>query len=71
MHCVCVCQALEQERYSLQKEVELKTRMLESLQSDHDCVKKQQQQQLEEQRHHLERSHSSTLTELNHKVWQH
>lgn len=66
--CMCVCQALEQERYSLQKEVELKTRMLESLQSDHDCVKKQQQQQLEEQRHHLERSHSSALTELNHKV---
>lgn len=63
-----MCQALEQERYSLQKEVELKTRMLESLQSDHDCVKKQQQKQLEEQRHHLERSHGSALTELNNKV---
>lgn len=65
---VRMCQALEQERYSLQKEVELKTRMLESLQSDHDCVKKQQQQQLEEQRHHLEWSHSGALTELNDKV---
>lgn len=42
--------------------------MLESLQSDHDCLKKQQQQQLQEQRHRLERSHSSTLTELNDKV---
>lgn len=66
---VCVCvQALEQDRYSLQKEVELKTRMLESLQSDHDCVKRQQQQQLQEQRHRLERSHSSALAELNDKV---
>lgn len=61
-------QALEQDRYSLQKEVELKTRMLESLQSDHDCVKKQQQEQLQEQRHRLERSHSSALAELNGKV---
>lgn len=61
-------EALEQDRYSLQKEVELKTRMLESLQSDHDCVKKQQQQQLQEQRHRLERSHSSALTELNDKL---
>ncbi|XP_032384293.1 protein Spindly [Etheostoma spectabile] len=61
-------EALEQDKYSLQREVELKSRMLESLQSDHDCVKKQQRQQLEDQRVHLERSHSAALSELNNKV---
>lgn len=60
--------ALEQDKYSLQKEVELKTRMLESLQSDHDCVKNQQRRQLQEQQEHLERSHSTAVNELNNKV---
>ncbi|KAM8910203.1 protein Spindly isoform 2-T2 [Spinachia spinachia] len=58
-------EALEQENYSLQKQVELKTRMLDSLQSDHDCVKKQQRQQLEELKLHLDRSHRTELSELN------
>ncbi|XP_070769636.1 protein Spindly [Enoplosus armatus] len=61
-------EALEQEKYSLQKEVELKTRMLGSLQSDYDCVKNQQRQQLQEQEEHLERSHSTALKELNKKM---
>ncbi|TNN63891.1 Protein Spindly [Liparis tanakae] len=61
-------EALEQEKYSLQKDVELKTRMLHSLQSDHDCVKSQQSQQLEDQQVHLERSHSTVLNELNKKM---
>ncbi|XP_059202481.1 protein Spindly [Centropristis striata] len=61
-------EALEQEKYSLQREVELKTRMLKSLQSDYDCVKKQQGQQFEEKQEQLERSHSAALNELNNKV---
>ncbi|XP_018549909.1 protein Spindly [Lates calcarifer] len=61
-------EALEQDKYSLQKEVELKTRMLESLQSDYDCVKNQQKQQLQEQQEHLERNHSMALNELNNKM---
>lgn len=69
--CVYVWQALEQDKYSLQKEVELKTRMLESLQADHDCVKNQQRQQLQEQRESLEWSHSTAVNELNDKVQPH
>ncbi|XP_037635996.1 protein Spindly isoform X2 [Sebastes umbrosus] len=61
-------EALEQDKYSLQKDVALKTRMVESLQSDYDCVKNQQTQQLEEQQVHLERSHSAALNELNNKM---
>lgn len=66
----CVSKVLEQDKYSLQKEVALKTRMLESLQSDYDCVKNQQRQQLQEQQEHLERSHSTAVSELNNKVQQ-
>lgn len=68
---MCVPQALEQDKYSLQKEVELKTRMLESLQSDFDCVKNQQKRHLQEQQEHLERAHSMALSELHNKVQQH
>uniref|UniRef100_I3K0E9 Protein Spindly n=1 Tax=Oreochromis niloticus TaxID=8128 RepID=I3K0E9_ORENI len=63
-------EALEQDKYSLQKEVELKTRMLESLQSDFDCVKNQQKRYLQEQQEHLERAHSMALSELHNKVQQ-
>uniref|UniRef100_A0A3Q1G7C5 Protein Spindly n=1 Tax=Acanthochromis polyacanthus TaxID=80966 RepID=A0A3Q1G7C5_9TELE len=61
-------EALEQDKYSLQKEVELKTRMLASLHSDYDCVKSQQEQQLQEQQEHLERNHSVVLNELQNKM---
>ncbi|XP_074503939.1 protein Spindly isoform X1 [Sebastes fasciatus] len=61
-------EALEQDKYSLQKDVALKTRMVESLQSDYDCVKNQQTQQLEEQQVLLERSHNAALNELNNKM---
>ncbi|KAF7649235.1 hypothetical protein LDENG_00144760, partial [Lucifuga dentata] len=60
--------ALKQDKYSLQREVELKTRMLESLQSECECVKQQQTQQLQQQKDHLERSHSQTLSQLSNKV---
>uniref|UniRef100_A0A3P8X406 Protein Spindly n=1 Tax=Cynoglossus semilaevis TaxID=244447 RepID=A0A3P8X406_CYNSE len=61
-------EALEQDKYSLQKEVDLKTRMLESLRSDYDCLKNQQTQHLLEQQQHLERNHSLAVSELNNKV---
>ncbi|XP_030595648.1 protein Spindly [Archocentrus centrarchus] len=61
-------EALEQDKYSLQKEVELKTRILESLQSDFECVKNQQKRQLQEQQEHLERTHSMALSELHNKI---
>ncbi|KAJ0002849.1 hypothetical protein NQD34_007998 [Periophthalmus magnuspinnatus] len=61
-------EVLEQEKYSLQKEVELKSRMLESLQFEFEGVKNQQRQQLQEQEELLERNHNVTLTELNNKV---
>ncbi|KAM6924027.1 protein Spindly [Xenentodon cancila] len=61
-------EALEQDKYSLQREVELKSRMLESLQSEYDCVKSQQSRQLQEQREHLERSHSVAVSELQNQM---
>ncbi|KAM9740861.1 protein Spindly [Menidia menidia] len=61
-------EALEQEKYSLQKEVELKNRMLESLQSEYDCFKKQLKQQLQEQQEHLEMNHSMAVNELHNKA---
>lgn len=63
-----VFKVLEQDKYSLQKELELKTRMLQSLQSDFDYMKSQQMQQAQEQQQHLERTHSTVLSELNNKV---
>lgn len=66
-----VLKVLEQDKYSLQKEVELKIRMLESLQSDFDYMKNQQVQLVQEQQQHLERIHSTALSELNGKVEQH
>lgn len=68
---MCVPKVLEQDKYSLQKEVELRTRMVESLQSDYDYVKSQQRRQLQEQQEHLEQSHSTALKELSNKVQQH
>ncbi|XP_036933670.1 protein Spindly [Acanthopagrus latus] len=60
-------EAVEQEKYTLQKEVDLKSRILQSLQSDYDCLKNQQTQQLQEQES-VERSHSTALSELNNKM---
>lgn len=61
-------EVLEQDKYSLQKEVELKSRMVESLQFEFDCVKNQQKQQLQEQQEVLDRTHNVALTDLNNKV---
>ncbi|XP_053735468.1 protein Spindly [Synchiropus splendidus] len=61
-------EAREQEKYSLQKEIELKTRMMESLKSDYDLFQSQQSQKLQEELEVLERKHSLTVCELNNKV---
>lgn len=66
-----VFKALEQEKYSLQKELELKTRMLQSLESDFDYMKKQQMQDAQEQQQHREQLHSTALSELNNQVEHH
>lgn len=66
-----VFKALEQDKYSLQKELDLKTRMLQSLQSDFDYMKNQQIQHAQEQRQYLEQIHSTALSELNNQVEHH
>uniref|UniRef100_A0A1A8JIB7 Protein Spindly n=1 Tax=Nothobranchius kuhntae TaxID=321403 RepID=A0A1A8JIB7_NOTKU len=61
-------EALEQDKYSLQRELDLKTQMLEFLQSDYETFKKQQKQTLDEHQEHLERSHNMALSELHNKI---
>ncbi|XP_051514689.1 protein Spindly-like isoform X2 [Myxocyprinus asiaticus] len=63
-----VIEAVEQEKYSLQREVELKGRMLESLRSEFDIVKNHLKHQLEQQQTLLERSHALEISDLKNKV---
>uniref|UniRef100_A0A673GMM4 Uncharacterized protein n=1 Tax=Sinocyclocheilus rhinocerous TaxID=307959 RepID=A0A673GMM4_9TELE len=63
-----VIEDLEQEKYTLQREVELKARMLESLRSEFDLVKTQQKHQMEQQQTLLERNHALDLSDLKNKV---
>ncbi|XP_073676435.1 protein Spindly isoform X2 [Garra rufa] len=63
-----VIEVLEQEKYSLQREVELKARMLESLRSEFDLVKNQQKHQMEQQQTLLERNHALELSDLKNKL---
>ncbi|KTF87694.1 hypothetical protein cypCar_00020096 [Cyprinus carpio] len=63
-----VIEALEQEKYSLQREAELKARMLESLRSEFDLVKSQQKHQMEQQQTLLERNHALELSDLKNKL---
>ncbi|KAM9794927.1 protein Spindly [Neosynchiropus ocellatus] len=62
-------EALEQEKYSLQKDVELKTRVMESLKSDYELTQNQQSQRLQDELEALGRKHSLALCELNNKVF--
>uniref|UniRef100_A0A4W5NQ94 Spindle apparatus coiled-coil protein 1 n=1 Tax=Hucho hucho TaxID=62062 RepID=A0A4W5NQ94_9TELE len=61
-------EALKQEKYSLQREVELKSHVLDSLRSDYDLVKSQQRLQWEKQQSLLERNHAMELNECKNKV---
>ncbi|XP_061835890.1 protein Spindly [Nerophis lumbriciformis] len=61
-------EGLEQDKYTLQREVELKSKLLDSLQSEFDYMKKQQRQKMDKETGQLERSHKTTLNELNNKM---
>ncbi|KAE8614453.1 hypothetical protein XENTR_v10008167 [Xenopus tropicalis] len=59
---------LEQEKYSLQREVELKNRMLESLTSECENIRQQQKLCLEQLQEQLERNHHRELSEIKDKL---
>ncbi|XP_037118731.1 protein Spindly [Syngnathus acus] len=59
---------LKQDKYTLQKEVVLKTRLIESLQSEVDCLTKWHRQNMNIEKEKLESSHRTTLNEFNNKV---
>lgn len=61
-------QGLEQVKYTLVREVELKTRMLDSLNSEFDVVKNQQKHLLEQQQTMLERNFAMECSEFKSKV---
>ncbi|XP_077681039.1 protein Spindly isoform X2 [Eretmochelys imbricata] len=58
----------EQDKYSLQREVELKNRMLESLSFECDALKQQQNMQLDKQREQFERIHGQEIRQLKNKL---
>lgn len=62
-------QNYEQEKYTLQREVELKSRMLESLGCECEAIKQQQKMQLEKLEEQLSRSRTQEVNELKDKVW--
>lgn len=62
-------QKFEQEKYSLQREIELKNRMLESLSFECDALKQQQNVQLDKQKEQLTRVHGQEVNDLKYKVW--
>ncbi|XP_065590549.1 protein Spindly isoform X2 [Cyrtonyx montezumae] len=58
----------EQEKYSLQREIELKNRMLESLSFECDALKQQQNVQLDKQKEQLTRVHGREINDLKYKL---
>ncbi|NXF30869.1 SPDLY protein, partial [Nyctibius bracteatus] len=58
----------EQEKYSLQREIELKSRMLESLSFECDSLKQQQNMQLDKQKEHLDRVYGQEISDLKNKL---
>ncbi|XP_005376363.1 PREDICTED: protein Spindly isoform X1 [Chinchilla lanigera] len=58
----------EQEKYALQREVELKSRMLESLNCECEAIKQQQKVQLEQLEEQLSRSHGQEMNEIKNKL---
>ncbi|XP_042682333.1 protein Spindly [Centrocercus urophasianus] len=58
----------EQEKYSLQREIELKNRMLESLSFECDALKQQQNVQLDKQKEQLTRAHGQEVNDLKYKL---
>ncbi|XP_074694735.1 protein Spindly isoform X1 [Strix aluco] len=58
----------EQEKYSLQREIELKNRMLESLSFECDSLKQQQNMQLDKQKEQLDRVYGQEISDLKNKL---
>ncbi|NXY90225.1 SPDLY protein, partial [Alcedo cyanopectus] len=58
----------EQEKYTLQREIELKNRMLDSLSFECDSLKQQQNIQLENQKEQLARVHGQEIGDLKNKL---
>ncbi|XP_064527634.1 protein Spindly isoform X1 [Pseudopipra pipra] len=58
----------EQEKYTLQREIELKNRMLESLHFECDSLKQQQNMQLETQKEQLARAFGQEINDLKNKL---
>ncbi|XP_053574540.1 protein Spindly [Bombina bombina] len=63
-----IIENLEQEKYSLQREVELKNRMLESVASECENIKQQQKVSLDQLQEQLERTHNREINELKDKM---
>ncbi|PNJ77888.1 protein Spindly isoform X4 [Pongo abelii] len=61
-------ESYEQEKYTLQREVELKSRMLESLSCECEAIKQQQKMHLEKLEEQLSRSHGQEVNELRAKI---
>lgn len=62
-------QKFEQEKYTLQREIELKNRMLESLNFECESLKQQQNVQLDKQKEQLDRAYGQEISDLKNKVW--
>ncbi|XP_063148517.1 protein Spindly isoform X2 [Candoia aspera] len=65
---VTITENFEQEKYTLQREVELKNRMLGSLNLECEALKQQQNVQLDALRRQLETLHGQEINELKNKV---
>ncbi|KAL7989256.1 hypothetical protein Chor_011922 [Crotalus horridus] len=65
---VTITENFEQEKYTLQREVELKNRMLGSLNLECEALKQQQNVQLDAMRKQLETLHGQEIKELKNKV---
>ncbi|KFO94314.1 Protein Spindly, partial [Buceros rhinoceros silvestris] len=58
----------EQDKYTLQREIELKNRMLESLSFECDSLKQQQNMQLDKQKEQLGRVYGQEISDLKNKL---
>ncbi|XP_048190175.1 protein Spindly [Perognathus longimembris pacificus] len=65
---MAVTEKYEQETYTLQRAVELKSRMLESLSCEYEAAKQQQKAQLEQQEEQLGRRRAQEVGELRDKL---
>ncbi|XP_069850083.1 protein Spindly [Dipodomys merriami] len=65
---MAVTEKYEQEKYTLQRAVELKSRMLESLSCEYEAMKQQQKLQLEQLEEQLGRRHVQEAEELRGKL---